>query len=722
MSGTAKVSRADRCLCPENQPAFDYLKGIHQRPHISSGYQATLKNAMKSIKKYPLPIGSEREAKQLHGVGEHIAESIMHAMRRAQNASVPPAPPGDDSSRPPEESGRRRHGIKRGSFPWYLLSALQCLQSPVSPSQLTERMAEIRSEQSLPLVKAPHFEAALEKLVHLELVNVEGEGTSRLIRLKGASSGSSAKGVVNPSDDHAEPSALGKRSVNELSLDLTQQPVDSNQGIKRPAIERSISVISTDCTNTFSSMVFARESGHFSSRRIEPSFGQDRNHWTLLHTLNRIGKPAKQAFIMVEANKLLEDLELGTLNFSEMKTALNELMQLRLVRSSEEGFELSPQALSEASILNFQEIGKSKSLLLNNLGNDGVGPSSSVAKDTEVILIDDDEIVSSPDKVDRLDGVNGFPFEIPSSPKIDDDDVYAVFVNHDKGRPELLSDFVDLTQDADDDSSRGGFNRITRNENPEVEIISIEENVHDILLPATAKSGLPNDAASILRRLHNVAESISTKYCSVSSSDLNRVDEESLSDSLGGALLNSDSSARSDSPIGAVSRSCLGVQSCSSSNKPMGHNEKCSHRITTKYSQLRCLPSPLSQYDVVLLVDERERKEMGTICSGLAADNILFEVCTLSVGDYLFVCRLKDAFGLNEAYVLDCIIERKIAHDLAQSIVDGRWKEQKFRMKQSGLRNVLYLMEGDLVTLYSGSKITATHLKTAAIQAPVYPT
>ena len=45
-------------------------------------------------------------------------------------------------------------------------------------------------------------------------------------------------------------------------------------------------------------------------------------------------------------------------------------------------------------------------------------------------------------------------------------------------------------------------------------------------------------------------------------------------------------------------------------------------------------------------------------------------------------------------YVLDFIVERKTADDLAASIMDGRYEEQKFRLKNCGINNVIYLVEG----------------------------
>jgi crossover junction endonuclease MUS81 len=58
---------------------------------------------------------------------------------------------------------------------------------------------------------------------------------------------------------------------------------------------------------------------------------------------------------------------------------------------------------------------------------------------------------------------------------------------------------------------------------------------------------------------------------------------------------------------------------------------------------------------------------------------------SLTIGDFAFICNGE---------ILDYIIERKKADDLAASIMDGRYKEQKYRLKNSGAKNVIYLYEG----------------------------
>ncbi|NWU88234.1 MUS81 endonuclease, partial [Onychorhynchus coronatus] len=43
--------------------------------------------------------------------------------------------------------------------------------------------------------------------------------------------------------------------------------------------------------------------------------------------------------------------------------------------------------------------------------------------------------------------------------------------------------------------------------------------------------------------------------------------------------------------------------------------------------------------------------------------------------------------------VLDVVVERKSAADLGNSLRDGRYREQKFRLRRSGLRCPIYLLE-----------------------------
>ncbi len=131
-----------------------------------------------------------------------------------------------------------------------------------------------------------------------------------------------------------------------------------------------------------------------------------------------------------------------------------------------------------------------------------------------------------------------------------------------------------------------------------------------------------------------------------------------------------------------------------------------------------CIPlPPLSrgklfseEYDIVLLIDERERY-FDTGSSGHRLDahvdrirqqGVLVEIKTLPIGDTLWIARRKS--NPREEYVLDYIIERKGLEDLISSVKEsGRYHSQKYRLQQCGLRNMYYLVEGDIEALSSSS-------------------
>lgn len=60
----------------------------------------------------------------------------------------------------------------------------------------------------------------------------------------------------------------------------------------------------------------------------------------------------------------------------------------------------------------------------------------------------------------------------------------------------------------------------------------------------------------------------------------------------------------------------------------------------------------------------------------LHASGIPFETRHLSIGDFAWVCERCDSKGSDEL-VLPYLVERKRADDLAKSIKDGRFHEQK---------------------------------------------
>lgn len=81
-----------------------------------------------------------------------------------------------------------------------------------------------------------------------------------------------------------------------------------------------------------------------------------------------------------------------------------------------------------------------------------------------------------------------------------------------------------------------------------------------------------------------------------------------------------------------------------------------------------------------------------------------FEVRRLSVGDFLWICR--DESKKDHEIVLPYIVERKRMDDLASSIKDGRFHEQKFRLSDCGLHNKIYLIENRGSNAHVGLPLT----------------
>ena len=135
-------------------------------------------------------------------------------------------------------------------------------------------------------------------------------------------------------------------------------------------------------------------------------------------------------------------------------------------------------------------------------------------------------------------------------------------------------------------------------------------------------------------------------------------------------------------------------------------------------------------YDVILLVDNREqfsRAGRGRGRHGSLADHvevirsrgIRVETRCLAIGDALWIARRKSAVSNgqsneNEEFVLDYIVERKRVDDLWASIVDGRYRRQKYVMRQAGVANMVYLSEGNVMACDNSQAIRTALLQTRA--------
>uniref|UniRef100_A0A0X3NMN3 Crossover junction endonuclease MUS81 n=3 Tax=Schistocephalus solidus TaxID=70667 RepID=A0A0X3NMN3_SCHSO len=84
-----------------------------------------------------------------------------------------------------------------------------------------------------------------------------------------------------------------------------------------------------------------------------------------------------------------------------------------------------------------------------------------------------------------------------------------------------------------------------------------------------------------------------------------------------------------------------------------------------------------------------------TLQSDLSGISVGCEVRSLPVGDFVWVARPLSDISAPSSFkevVISIVVERKRADDLASSIVDGRFLEQKSRMQKLGFKRI-YLFE-----------------------------
>lgn len=116
---------------------------------------------------------------------------------------------------------------------------------------------------------------------------------------------------------------------------------------------------------------------------------------------------------------------------------------------------------------------------------------------------------------------------------------------------------------------------------------------------------------------------------------------------------------------------------------------------------------PPGSFTVELVLDTREvrtSKDRDYIANELIKKGIIPQVRALELGDSMWVAKCRDPTYLarygeeGDEVMLDWILERKRLDDLIGSIKDGRFHEQKFRLRRSGIKNVIYLIEEFNVT------------------------
>lgn len=107
-------------------------------------------------------------------------------------------------------------------------------------------------------------------------------------------------------------------------------------------------------------------------------------------------------------------------------------------------------------------------------------------------------------------------------------------------------------------------------------------------------------------------------------------------------------------------------------------------------------------FTVQLVLDNREmraKNDRDYIQDELIKKGIKPIVRPLEIGDFLWVAKCDDPALLarhdeeGDEVMLDYVVERKRLDDLWGSIKDGRFHEQKFRLRKSGVQHVVYIVE-----------------------------
>lgn len=98
-------------------------------------------------------------------------------------------------------------------------------------------------------------------------------------------------------------------------------------------------------------------------------------------------------------------------------------------------------------------------------------------------------------------------------------------------------------------------------------------------------------------------------------------------------------------------------------------------------------------FNIHLILDSREvrsKSDRTYLQTELSTRDVTPITRPLHLGDALWIARHNTS---GKELVLDYVIERKRMDDLVGSIKDGRFHEQKWRLRRSGVKNIIYLIE-----------------------------
>ncbi|CAE6400567.1 unnamed protein product [Rhizoctonia solani] len=115
---------------------------------------------------------------------------------------------------------------------------------------------------------------------------------------------------------------------------------------------------------------------------------------------------------------------------------------------------------------------------------------------------------------------------------------------------------------------------------------------------------------------------------------------------------------------------------------------------TLEFAPFEPLVFQAGSYSIQLVLDEREVKSARNrdyMLEQLKKRGVNAIKRSLEVGDMCWIAQLNN--DTSQECVLDYIVERKRMDDLKGSILDGRFHEQKFRLKHTGISHLYYLVE-----------------------------
>lgn len=121
-------------------------------------------------------------------------------------------------------------------------------------------------------------------------------------------------------------------------------------------------------------------------------------------------------------------------------------------------------------------------------------------------------------------------------------------------------------------------------------------------------------------------------------------------------------------------------------------------------------------WEVVLLLDNREvrtQQDRAFLHNQLHLAGIVCDVRSLGLGDMQWIVRHRQT---GREVMLSTLVERKNTRDFAQSIMDGRFNEQQYRLMKCGCVHPIYLIEG---SLRSQDTLAPDHLQTGIMTTVV---